>query len=57
MRKATAAEIDAARSEVDSDVIQIDDGAKAVPTNGEEGVWVAAWVWCSTELVAERGDV
>ena len=57
MRKATAAEIDAARSEVDSDDIQIDDDAKAAPTDGGEGVWVAAWVWCSAELVAERGEV
>lgn len=44
---ATDEEIDAARREYADDDIQIDD--KALVARTDDGAWVQAWVWVSTE--------
>lgn len=48
---ATAEQIKHARNEYATDEINIDDDAlTSVPDDGS-GVWVAAWVWLSSELL------
>lgn len=46
---ATPDEISRARDLHQTDEVEIDDDAKVSPARDGSGVWVAAWVWLSTD--------